>query len=267
MSIVLITIPGEQKREFANALHQKTEGSLDYVIIQKTRNVPWGERLQKLLKTVGWGGLLKEFYYVAYIRLNPEYRNYLKYFFLWTKKETFKENHTSVFPKVLEVDDINSDEVYNLLQKIKPKLLVVWGANILKPKIFKTALNAINLHMGQGEHYRGAVANHFAILEDKREAIGAMIHKIAESADTGDVYKTIKVNLNFPPKELFTELNDQAFLELLDISHKLWKGEDLPTFPQNLNKGKNILLREWTPSRRFIVAEKIKNWERKQNIN
>ena len=81
MSIVLITIPGEQKREFANALHQKTEGSLDYVIIQKTRNVPWGERLRKLIKTVGWNGLLKEFYYVAYIRLNKEYRNYLKYFF------------------------------------------------------------------------------------------------------------------------------------------------------------------------------------------
>jgi folate-dependent phosphoribosylglycinamide formyltransferase PurN len=257
MSIVLIVIPGKQKKEFANELHKKTQNGVDYVIVQKTKYVPWKERFQKLVKTVGWGGLLKEFYYVVSIRLNTEYRNYLNYFFLFTSRE----NSLSYIPKVLEVENVNSDEVYNLLQKLKPKLLVVWGSNILKPRIYKSAENSINLHMGLGEHYRGAVANHFAILENKREPIGAMIHQIDEKTDTGDVYKIILANTKLAPKEMFTDLNNRAFDELLNISHAIWSGQKLKTFVQNLNKGKNLFLKDWTPSRRFAVATKIKNWK------
>lgn len=258
MSIVFITIPGEQKKQFANELNQITGGGVSYVIIQKTRRVSMLEKFKKLLKTVGWKNILKEFYFVVYIRLHADYRNYLKYFFNWTKKGAV-ENFQ---PKVIEVDSVNSDEVYKLLQEIKPKLIVVWGSNILQSRIFKSAENAINLHMGLGEYYRGAVANHYAILEDKREAIGAMIHKIDEKTDTGDIYKTISADLNLPPKELFIKLNDQAFAELLDISNRLMRGGDLQSRHQDLSKSKNILLREYIPSRRFVVAKKLKEWER-----
>lgn len=259
MSIVFITIPGEQKKEFANLLHEKTKNGIDYVIIQKTRYIPWKERFEKLLKTVGWKGLLTEFYYILYVRLHSEYRNYLKYFFLWTSRSTNK----NYLPKVIEVDDVNSKEVQDLLQKIQPKLLVVWGAKILKPRIYNIAENSINLHMGLGEHYRGSVANHFALLENKMNAIGAMVHKIDENTDTGDVYETILADTSLPIKEMFINLNDRAFESLLNISYKLWKGEKLETTPQNLNIGKNLLLREWTPKRRFLVAKKIKELDKK----
>lgn len=242
---------------FANELHKLTDGNLKYVIVQKTRKVTLFEKFQKLLKTVGWKNLWREFYCVLYIRLNKKYRRYLKYFFQWSKIEPMCD----FLSEVKEVDDVNSQEVYEMLQKIKPKLLVVWGSNILEPRIFNSAQNAINLHMGLGEHYRGAVANHYAILENKRETIGAMIHKIDEKTDSGDIYSTVKADLNLPPRELFIKLNDEAFKEFLNISNSLWLGKDLPTRPQNLNASKNILLRQWTPSRRLVVAEKIKEWE------
>ena len=70
MSIVFITIPGHQKRMFANDLHKQTNSSVAFVIVQKTRRVPFQERFQKLLKTVGWKNILKEFYFVIYIRFN-----------------------------------------------------------------------------------------------------------------------------------------------------------------------------------------------------
>ena len=261
MSIVFITIPGAQKTDFATELGKRVGESLKLVVVQKTRKVGWQERFRKLLKTVGWKNVLREFYYVLYIRLNKKDRKYLKYFFLRTEKQKEEAGVEKYFPERLEVDDINSNEVYEVLQKIKPKLIVVWGANILKPRIFKSADNAINLHMGIGECYRGAVANHFAVLEDKRESIGAMIHKIDENTDTGDVYKTLFANQNLPPKELFTNLNDLAFQELLDISCRLLGGENLSTTKQNSINSRNIFLREWTPSRRFQVAKKIKDWE------
>lgn len=260
MSIIFITIPGQQKRDFANELQLKTGNAIPLVIVQKTKYVKWSERFKKLKKTVGLKGLLPEFYYVLVLRMNSEYRNYIKFFFNFNRTDS-NQNSQSFLPKVLEVDNINSDEVYNILQDLKPELLVVWGTNILTPRIYQSAKNAINLHMGIGEHYRGSVANHFAVLEDKRERIGAMIHKIDEKTDAGDVYKIIKPDLSLPPKELFTNLNDVAFAEFLDISYRLWKGENLETVPQNLANGKNVFLRQWTPKRRIIVAKKLKAWE------
>ncbi len=88
-----------------------------------------------------------------------------------------------------------------------------------------------------------------------------MIHKIDNDVDTGDVYKTIYADLNLPPKSLFRKLNDEAFEELLSISMRLHNQEILETFKQNLGNSKNLLLREWTPGRRFLVARKFKDWE------
>jgi hypothetical protein len=64
-----------------------------------------------------------------------------------------------------------------------------------------------------------------------------------------------------PPKELFKDLHDKAEQSLLDISYRLWKGEKVEAFPQKIQYSRNILLREWIPSRRYKVAERLEKWE------
>lgn len=259
MSIVFITIPGDQKRDFINTLHKETASGVSYVIIQKPKKFSLIDTVKRLVATVGWSGLPKECWYALILRLNKRARHYLSYFRAYSDR-----NHsTAYFPPVLEVDSVNSDEVYTLLKKLKPRIIVVWGTAVIKPHIFKIAEHTINLHMGLGEHYRGAVANHFAVLHDERQKVGATIHYVHEKVDTGDALATITAPYNLPPKEFFTKLNDSAERTLLSICIKLWKGEQVPAVPQRIATSRNVFLREWIPSKRYQVAKKLEAWEKK----
>lgn len=259
MSIVFITIPGKQKREFANLLHKKTGNGISYVIIQKPKKVTIFVTLKNLIKTVGLLNLPKELWYALLLRLSKDKQNLLLYFLGRTEKESSNQ----YIPKVIEVDSINGDEVYRLMKDIRPNLLVVWGTQVLRPHIFTLAKHAINLHMGIGEYYRGAVANHFAVLNNEKWKIGATIHYLQEKVDTGDALSILLANTTLPPKELFKDLHDKAEQSLLDISYRLWKGEKVEAFPQKIQYSRNILLREWIPSRRYAVAERLEEWEGK----
>jgi folate-dependent phosphoribosylglycinamide formyltransferase PurN len=257
MSIVVITIPGEQKREFVNQLHKKTKNGVSCVIIQKPKKTSIIQTLLRLSKTVGWAHVPRELWYGLLLRMRPTLQSYL----LYVRLRTHKEFSPGYIPKVIEVDSINSKEVRALLLKLKPKLLVIWGTMVLKPEIFSIAKHAINLHMGLGEHYRGAAANQFAIYMNEKDKIGATIHYVHTAVDTGDVLATVTVDSRLPPKEFFTELNDRAEEAFLEIAIQLWKHEKLDSTPQNTERSRNILLREWTPQRRYAVAQKIQAWE------
>jgi folate-dependent phosphoribosylglycinamide formyltransferase PurN len=258
MSIVFITIPGSQKIEFGNLLHKQTQNGVDYVIVQKSKRTTIRKTLSNIAKTVGWLYVPRELMYALLLRLSKKAKHYLQYFRTRDKKEKGLRH----IPKVLEVDSVNSDEVYTLLQKLKPRLLVVWGTAVIEPRIFKIAKRAINLHLGLGEYYRGAVANHFAVLNDELDKLGATIHYINEKVDTGDMLATLYADTTLPPKECFQDLNNRAEHELLRIALELWKGKDVESIPQEKKGGRNVLLREWTPSRRWAVAKKLEQWEK-----
>jgi folate-dependent phosphoribosylglycinamide formyltransferase PurN len=259
MSIVFITIPGDSKREFANMLHKATDGGVSLVIIQKKQKVRLLDTLSKLRKTVGAFGILKESFCAVLLRLDKNVHKYLDYFRL----RTSKENTPNFIPKTVEVESVNSDKVFELIKEIKPRLLVVWGTGVIKPHIFNLADTAINLHMGLAPYYRGAVANHFAILHNDIDKIGATIHYLHEKVDAGDILETVTIEGKLPPKQLFKMLNDEAEARFLDIATRLYKGETVPAREQKTSLGKNILLREWVPSVRYLVGQKIKNWEEK----
>lgn len=258
MSIVFITIPGSQKIEFGNLLHKQTQNGISYVIIQKPKQVSIIKTLSNIAKTVGWKHVPRELWYALLLRVSKKAKTYLQYFRVRDKKE----KGLRFIPKVIEVDSVNSEEVYDLLKNLKPRLLVIWGTAVIEPRIFKLAKHAINLHMGLGEYYRGAVANHFAVLNDEREKIGATIHYLHEKVDTGDMLATLHGNITLPPKECFQDLNNRAEVELLHIALELWKGKDIEATPQHTKHSRNVLLREWIPSRRWSVAKKLEAWEK-----
>lgn len=258
MSIVFITIPGSQKIEFGNLLHKQTQNGVDYVIIQKSKKNSIGKTLSNISRTVGWQHVPRELFYALLLRLSKKAKQYLGYFHIRDKKE----KGLRFIPKSIEVASVNDDEVYELLQKLKPRLLVIWGTAVIQPRIFNLAKHAINLHMGLGEFYRGAVANHFAVLNDERDKIGATIHYLHEKVDTGDMLATLHADTSLPPRECFQDLNNRAENELLRIALELWRGKDIEATPQHTTESRNVLLREWVPSRRWLVAKKLEDWEK-----
>ncbi|MEK7176807.1 MAG: formyltransferase family protein [Patescibacteria group bacterium] len=263
MSIVVITIPGGERRDFANSLHKKT-GCVELVIIQKSKifNESFTESIGRLKRAVGLPALPRELFYALLLRFNKPAQKVLEYFRNFGDVETEKTYLT----KTIEVSSVNSPEVLEILKKIKPKILVVWGNTILKKDILATAEKVLNLHMGLCPYYRGSVANQYALINDEPNRLGATIHYVKEGVDTGDVIETLSADISKRPRDLFLELNKKAKELYLEIIQKLYKGGNLPRIAQDPSVGKNYMLRDWTPSVRYKLAKKILNWEKRGGL-
>lgn len=263
MGIVIITIPGEAKRAFANSLHRLSGEKVDLVIIQnkKPNHNSFWNRLKRLYKNVGLFALPRELWYAFLIRFDPQATEALGYF-RERSGAALPDPHADYLPRVLETYSANSDEVHAALKKLSPKLLVVWGGTVLKPHIIRTASRVINLHMGLCPHYRGAVANQHAVIKKHHARIGATIHYVENRVDCGDILHTIAADLQKPPRELFRELNDLAEASFLEVAHRLYQGEKLPCQRQDSSIGENFLLKNWTPTTRYKLAQQILDWEK-----
>ena len=242
--------------EFAHMLYQKTDGALELVIIQKPKHKTPVQRVIRFYQQVTWR-MFGEMWYAILLRLNRRVRAALEYF----RENTIRNASDGYMAPTFEVDSVNSDVVYEILKKISPDLLVVWGSTILEPRIIATAKQAINLHLGYCPHYRGALANQHAVLCDDLSKIGATIHYISEKPDAGDIIRVIPADLAKKPKELFCSLNDQAVHAYLAVAADLHMGKQLPTEAQDISQSKNFLLRSWTPSVRYELGKKIIAWE------
>lgn len=256
MSIVFITVSGSAQRAFANALHEKTGGAISLVIIQKPKRLSVRRRFLRFCAHAGPRNFLKECWYGALLRLHPRVRRALDYF------HGHSADDTGFFlPPIREVECINHDETHELLKKLSPKLIVIWGGAVLRPHILKTAQCAINLHMGLAPHYRGAVANQFAVWRDDVSRIGATIHYAEKKVDAGAILAAIPADAAKPPIEMFRDLNDKARKRYLEIAFALYTGENLPITEQNATEGELFLLRDWSREIRYKLGRKILQWE------
>lgn len=260
MSIVFITVSGDEKRIFANALHEKTKGGIKLVIIQKTKPLSFFRRLKRLYNRIGLLNFPKELWYAVLLRINGSRRT-LEYF-----RTNSVSDSKEYIPKVLFVDSVNSDEVYEAMNKISPSLLVIWGGAILAPRLLGTAKSAINLHMGYSPFYRGALANQHAVLLDDYNHIGSTIHYAEKQVDSGDIIERLLADHTKGPKEMFQDLNDRTIALYLEIATKIFMGQSVPRTSQNVSKSKNLLLKEWVPSVRYALGHKILELEKKRKI-
>src|SRR3989344_2272480 len=122
MGIVIITIPGEDKRIFANSLHELTKRKVDLVVIQKAKayHPSLISRLWRLYQTVGLFKLPREIWYALLLRLDKRAENVLGYF---KERNGLVSLESSYLPKVMEVNSINDEEVFKTLQTLKPDLI------------------------------------------------------------------------------------------------------------------------------------------------
>lgn len=263
MGIVVVTILGATKMAFVNSLHQKTNGGVDLVVVQKWKPQAYRQRMKQLARQKPLQ-FIREIWYALLLRLRAHLRETLSYFRESTPPSVPLRDF---LPKSIFVDDINSDETYALIKKMSPDILAVWGSNILKPRFVATAKRAVNLHIGRCPYYRGTLANQLAVLAHDRGNIGATVHAVSPSVDAGNILAVVKPNLELSPRELFRDLNDRAQSTYIDIINRLYRGEALQGVPQDNIKGKNLILKNWTPSIRYHVAKEMERWEREFEEN
>ena len=173
------------------------------------------------------------------------------------------ESTENYLAPIMEVDEINSQEVYDTLKKISPDLLVIWGGYIVQQHILETAKQCINMHFGVCPYYRGVNGVHHAILRDDLENIGITIHYAVSKVDAGEIISIVKVDYRQSPKNFFKELNDTATQKYIEIAKRLSNREKVSSLTQDLSKGKNYLLKEWTYTKQDVLAKKLLEWHEK----
>jgi methionyl-tRNA formyltransferase len=92
---------------------------------------------------------------------------------------------------------VNSGATVQLLHELKPDLLLVSNAPILKPAVFGIPpLGTINLHRGITPEYRGEHTFFWPILRRDYEKVGVTLHYIDDGIDTGDVLAQASLDLS-----------------------------------------------------------------------
>lgn len=164
--------------------------------------------------------------------------------------------------RIINVRDINSNYVANLLEKKPCNLYVVMGTSILNTKILKTCrADIINIHGGHLPDYRGNNCIYFAYLNNDFEKIANTIHYIDKGIDTGDIIEIVHpvISDKDNPETLYCKAKRKAINRLIKIIHSYKKGELIPRHQQDTNIGKLYKTEERNPKTALIYRfKKIK---------
>jgi methionyl-tRNA formyltransferase len=94
-------------------------------------------------------------------------------------------------PKTLQrilVKEVNSKETENIIRSLAPDIIIQCGAGILKENIFSIPpKGTINLHHGIAPELRGISSAFWSMYYGLHEFIGATVHFIDKTLDTGTV--------------------------------------------------------------------------------
>jgi hypothetical protein len=86
------------------------------------------------------------------------------------------------------VPSVNSDECRQLLKKLEPDVVAVYGTRLLKPATLDAVpAPFINYHAGITPKYRGQDPGYWALATGDPEHAGVTVHLVDDGVDTGSV--------------------------------------------------------------------------------
>lgn len=91
---------------------------------------------------------------------------------------------------------INSAEVFKIINRTAPDLILLFGTSIIKDPLLNAYRGKIvNLHLGLSPYYRGSATNLYPYLFDEPECIGATIHLATENVDEGGILHQLRPDI------------------------------------------------------------------------
>ena len=251
-SIVVITTPGSQKRDFANELTRRTK-SVSLVVVQLPKKRPFLLRIKGFVRKVSllhlpWEAMC---FFLSRTKKNRALLQSVKSF------TPFRRDQKEYVAQTIFVDDVNSDEVAEKIEAIRPKVIAIWGGMIVKDRVLRHADIAVNLHAGICPYYRGSNGNFHALLQGEKEKVGFTVHTAVPEVDAGDILSIIPGNPALSREAFFRDLNDKAAETYIRTIDRLLRGEKVERKKQDLMLGHNYLLREWTYQKNYTLIRKV----------
>jgi len=155
---------------------------------------------------------------------------------------------------------INDSDVVNMIRKISPDIMFVFGCSLLSEKIFSIPpMGCVNIHTGIVQFFRGVDSCFWAIMDEKPQGIGATIHYVDKSIDAGKIIyqarpelsinddfsdlflKSCGCGIDFLEKNLSNFLQDNIDARNVDVKGKLYTTKDFSE--EKLMEGKNKIKR------------------------
>ncbi len=90
------------------------------------------------------------------------------------------------------VPSVNSPVVAQMLGRLEPVLVIVFGTRIIGRHILQaTSAPFVNVHFGITPMYRGVHGGYWALAEGRPDLVGTTIHLVDEGIDTGGVLEQV----------------------------------------------------------------------------
>ena len=187
---------------------------------------------------------------------NKKYYRYICNRYQWLSREFLGYNkyrinyfyfEGTLKSKIVNVANINSNYVVELLNHNPCKLCIVMGTSILKKNIINACKSEIiNIHGGYLPYYRGNNCIYFAYLNNDWERIANTIHYIDAGIDTGDIIEIVRPIIlpNDNPEILYCKAKKLAIHKLVEIIKKYQNSEHISRTSQDTRIGKQYKTEE-----------------------
>jgi methionyl-tRNA formyltransferase len=96
--------------------------------------------------------------------------------------------------QLIATGQLNQLTPLRLQAALESDLVVVFGSSYIKGWLADAliAKDAVNLHMGISPQYRGSACNFWALFDNNPQLVGATIHHLAKSLDSGSVIQHVR---------------------------------------------------------------------------
>lgn len=199
-----------------------------FVVIRKTRPW-WGEYLYRRARRIGLPKVLDELVLRVYWLLfrGAEDRRELRKLMNQVERDipaTYRR------PRVHQIDDINSTEAVELLQRLAPDVCVLMVHPILQERVFSIPpLGMLVFHPGVTPEYRGPHSAFWATLNEEFWGIGWSLLRVNKGIDTGTVLAQASTTNVDPLTESHVLMQHKAHVDglpaVVDILRRLEAGE------------------------------------------
>lgn len=170
--------------QFLQAFPDEVKG----IITTNPKQRSLGEKISRTLKR---GGYLERLRRAIYNRQNPGDDRLLS-------ELLFPHGDPSQMPggkRVTLVEGHNDKDCIELLEKLQPEVIVVYGTAIIRDHIAALAKKCtLNMHTGLSPYYRGDSTLFWPVYYNQKDKLGVTVHELIAEVDGGGIVSTVKVD-------------------------------------------------------------------------
>lgn len=162
--------------------------------------------------------------------------------------------------EILDVENINSESVFDFTNNYKPDLIMVSGTRIIKEKMLSInpSIGILNLHTGLSPYVKGGPnCTNWCIANQDFHLIGNTIMWIDKGIDTGNILTTefTLINGNENLSELHLKVMEHAHNLYISAVKFLVKGKRQSVKQSDIADGVTFYTKQWNLKQKFKLVK------------